>query len=46
MPREQIRDEWKVGIDRAKLFSFKNMVRRQENFGIKTICLRAYFTFE
>ena len=26
MPREQIREEWTKGIDRAKLFSFKNMV--------------------
>ena len=26
MPREQIREEWKKGIDRNRLFALKNMV--------------------
>ena len=28
MPREQIREEWKKGIDRNMIFNLKNMVRR------------------
>ena len=31
MPREQIREEWRKGIDRNRLFALKNMVRRNEN---------------
>ena len=27
MPREQIREEWRKGIDRNRVFALKNMVR-------------------